>query len=281
MWRRGLRLVMQVYRGWGEHDIPLLSAAIAFYAVLSLSPLLVVGVAVVALVIDPESASRYLVDVAAQVANEETAHFAQQVLHNTQRASSTFSAAGISLLLMLFGAARLFRQLKSALNIIWEVHAPAQGLRATVRGHLLAVLMVLIASVALIVWLGVDVALQVASMRIVPVQTLWRWVSFIAGWALITLLFATAYRLLPDARIGWRDVWVGAGIGALLFALCKLVVGVYLGFTGIHSAYGAASAAVVLLLWAYFSAQAFLLGAECARVVWQERHQLAPLNATR
>ncbi|MGQ9486271.1 MAG: YihY/virulence factor BrkB family protein [Armatimonadota bacterium] len=279
MFRRWLPLVKQVFQAWEEHDIPLLSAAIAFYAMLSLSPLLVVAVAVMALVIDPESASRYLLDVVAQVANEETARFAQEVLRNTQRASSTFSAAGISFLLMLFGAARLFRQIKSALNIIWE--AQAQGLGATVRGHLLAVLMVLIASIALLAWLGVDVALQAVSVRTAPVGGLWRWLSFVAGWTLITLLFATAYRLLPDTRVDWRDVWIGAGIGALLFALCKLVVGFYLGFTGIQSAYGAASAAMVLLLWAYFSAQAFLFGAECARVVQHERRRHASQRVTR
>ncbi|MGQ9737960.1 MAG: YihY/virulence factor BrkB family protein [Armatimonadota bacterium] len=279
MFRRWLPLVKQVFQAWEEHDIPLLSAAIAFYAMLSLSPLLVVAVAVMALVIDPESASRYLLDVVAQVANEETARFAQEVLRNTQRASSTFSAAGISFLLMLFGAARLFRQIKSALNIIWE--AQAQGLGATVRGHLLAVLIVLIASIALLAWLGVDVALQAVSVRTAPVGGLWRWLSFVAGWTLIILLFATAYRLLPDSRVDWRDVWVGAGIGALLFTLCKSVVGIYLGFTGIQSAYGAASAAMVLLLWAYFSAQAFLFGAECARVVQHERRRHASQRVTR
>lgn len=272
-------MLLLAWRGGQAHGVPLLSAAIAFYAMLSLSPLLVVAVAVTALVIDPESASRYLVDVVAQVTNEEIARFAQDVLRNTQRASSTFSAAGISLLLMLFGAARLFRQIKAALNIVWDVQA--QGLRATVRGHLLAVLMVLIASIALLAWLGVDVVLQAISQRITHIAVAWQWVSFAAGWLLITLLFATAYRLLPDTRVEWRDVWIGAGIGALLFALCKRVVGFYLGFTGIQSAYGAASTAVVLLLWTYFSAQAFLFGAECARVVWQERHSCTADETTR
>lgn len=279
MQRRWLSLLSQAWRGWQAHDIPLLSAAIAFYAMLSLSPLLVVAVAVMALVIDPESASRYLRDVVAQVTNVETARFAQEVLHNTQRASSTYSAAGISLLLMLLGAARLFRQIKSALNVIWE--AQAQGLRATVRGHLMAVLMVLVASIALLAWLGVDVVMQAVSRRITPLAVAWRWMSFAAGWALITMLFATAYRLLPDSQVEWRDVWVGAGIGALLFALCKLVVGIYLGFTSIQSVYGAASTAVVLLLWAYFSAQAFLFGAEWARAIWQERRPRTADETTR
>ncbi len=268
-------IARKAYRGWREHDAPLLAAAIAFYAMLSLSPLLVVAVAVTALVLEPERASRYLLEVVAQVVNEETARFAQEVLRNTQRPASTFSAAGISLLLMLFGAARLFRQMKAALNIVWESRARAQGLRATVREHLLAVLMVLIAAVALVVWLGVDVALSAVSAQILPAVALWRWVNFGAGWALLTLLFATAYRLLPDEQIRWRDVWAGAAIGAFLFALCKLLVGVYLGLTGMQSAYGAASAAVVLLLWAYFSTQAFLFGAEWAKAVWEEKRKPA------
>lgn len=265
------QIARKAYRGWREHDAPLLAAAIAFYAMLSLSPLLVVAVAVTALVVEPDVASQYLVNVVGQAVNAETARFAQEVLRNTQRPASTFSAAGISLLLMLFGAARLFRQLKAAMNIVWESRSRTQGLRATVRAHLLAVLMVLLAATALVVWLGVDVVLSAFSARWALVSAGWQWLSFGAGWVLLTLLFATAYRLLPDERMRWRDVWGGAAIGAFLFALCKLLVGVYLGLTGMQSAYGAASAAVVLLLWVYFSTQAFLFGAEWARVVWEER----------
>ncbi|GBC96964.1 hypothetical protein HRbin16_02777 [bacterium HR16] len=269
-------IARKAVRSWREHDAPLLAAAIAFYAMLSLSPLLVVAVAVTALVVEPDVASQYLVSVVEQAVNEETARFVREVLHNTQRPSSSFSAAGISLLLMLFGAARLFRQLKAAVNIVWQTCTPAQGLRATVREHLLAVLMVLLTAIALVVWLGVDVVLSALSARWMPVSVVWQWLSFGVGWALLTLLFAIAYRFLPDERIRWHDVWSGAAIGALLFALCKLLVGVYLGLTGVQSAYGAASAAVVLLLWAYFSTQAFLFGAEWARAVWGERQGTNP-----
>ncbi|MDW8320327.1 MAG: YihY/virulence factor BrkB family protein [Armatimonadota bacterium] len=267
--RYWFHIAQRAYRSWREHDVPLLSAAIAFYAMLSLSPLLVVAVAVTALVVEPDVASQYLINLVAQAVNDETARFVQDVLRNTQRASNTFSAAGISLLLMLLGAARLFRQLKAAVNIIWGTRAALQGMRATVRDHLLAVLMVLLVATALLVWLGVDIVLAALSARWKPVSAVWRWLNFGAGWALATLLFASAYHLLPDERIRWRDVWAGAAIGAFLFALCKLLVGVYLGLTGVQSAYGAASAAVVLLLWAYFSTQAFLFGAEWARVVWE------------
>ncbi len=259
------QLLIRAIRQWQEHDAPFLAAAIAFYAMLSLAPLLVLAVAVTALVVPPEAASQYVVNLLAQAANEDTARFAQEVLRNTQKPASTVSAAGLSLLLMLFGAARLFRQVKVALNIVWDVQAKARGLRATVRGHLLSVVVVLLAAVVLIVWLGVDVALSAVSSRVLPSAPVWRWVSFAAGWALVTLLFTFTYRILPDTRVGWRELWGGASIGALLFALCKLAVGVYLGLTGVQTAYGAASAAVVLLLWAYLSAQAFLFGAECAR----------------
>lgn len=271
--QRWFHIARQAYRGWREHDAPLLAAAIAFYAMLSLSPLLVVAVAVAALVVEPEVASQYLINVVGQAVNEQTAHFVQEVLRNTQRPTSTLSATGVSLLLMLFGAARLFRQLKAAVNIVWGNRARAQGFRATVRDHLLAVLMVLFACTALVAWLGVDVVLSALSTRWKPVSAGWRWLNFGAGWALLTLLFATAYRLLPDEHVRWRDVWAGAAIGAFLFTLCKLLVGVYLGLTGVQSAYGAASAAVVLLLWAYFSTQAFLFGAEWARAVWGERQK--------
>lgn len=269
--RHWFHIARKAYRSWREHDVPMLAAAIAFYAMLSLSPLLVVAVAVTALVLEPDVASQYVANVVGQAVNEETARFVQEVLRNTQRPASTFSATGISLLLMLFGAARLFRQLKVAVNIVWESRARMQGLRATVREHLLAVLMVLLTATALAVWLGADIVLSALSARWKPVLAVWRWLNFAAGWALLTLLFATAYRLLPDERIRWRDVWSGAIVGAFLFALCKLLVGVYLGVTGVRSAYGAASAAVVLLLWVYFSTQAFLFGAEWAKAIWEEK----------
>ncbi|GIV14933.1 MAG: membrane protein [Armatimonadota bacterium] len=269
--RHWFHIARKAYRSWREHDVPMLAAAIAFYAMLSLSPLLVVAVAVTALVLEPDVASQYVANVVGQAVNEETARFVQEVLRNTQRPASTFSATGISLLLMLFGAARLFRQLKAAVNIVWESRARMQGLRATVREHLLAVLMVLLTATALAVWLGADIVLSALSARWKPVLAVWRWLNFAAGWALLTLLFATAYRLLPDERIRWRDVWSGAIVGAFLFALCKLLVGVYLGVTGVRSAYGAASAAVVLLLWVYFSTQAFLFGAEWAKAIWEEK----------
>ena len=273
--KHGFQFARKAYRGWREHDAPLLAAAIAFYAMLSLSPLLVVAVAVTALVLDPEVASQYLIHAVGQAVNEESARFAQEVLRNTQRPASTFSAAGISLLLMLFGAARLFRQLQAAVNIVWATRHQSQGIRATVREHLLAILMVLLAATALVVWLGVDVVLSALSARWKTVSAGWRWLNFAAGWGLLTLLFATTYRLLPNVQVRWQDVWAGAAVGAFLFALCKLLVGVYLGLTGVQSAYGAASAAVVLLLWAYFSTQAFLFGAEWAKVVWEERRQPA------
>lgn len=270
---RWLQLVWTVYRRWLDHDAPLLAAAIAFYAMLSLSPLLVVAVAVTALVVEREAASRTLTHVIGQAVNEETARFAQEVLRNTQRPSSTLTAAGLSLLLMLLGATRLFRQLKAAVNMVWGTRTPSKGFRDTLREHLLAVLMLLLAATMLILWLGVDVALSALSARWQAVSAGWRWLNFGAGWALLTLLFALAYRLLPEAQVDWRDVWRGAAVGALLFALCKLLVGVYLGMTGVHSVYGAASAAVVLLLWAYFSTQAFLFGAEWTRVIWEERRK--------
>lgn len=268
---RWLSFAWRVYRRWREHDAPLLAGAIAFFAMLSLSPLLVVAVAVTALVIEPEAASRYLVSVVGQAVGAETAQFAQEVLRNTQRPASTFSAAGFSLLLMLFGAARLFRQLKAAVNIVWDTRTPAQGLRAAVSEQLLAILMVLLAATMLLLWLGAEVALSALSARWQGVSWGWRWLHFGAGWVLLTLLFALAYRLLPEERVDWRDVWAGAAIGAFLFALCQLLVSWYLGVTGVHSVYGAASAAVALLLWAYFCTQAFLFGAEWARLVWEER----------
>lgn len=268
--RRWLRTFSRACRGWQQHDVPFLAAAIAFYTMLSLSPLVVTAVAVVAVVVPVQTASRYLLEVSAQVVNQETANFIQEVLRNTQRTSNALSAAGVSLVLALFGSARLFRQVKVAINIVWEARADKHGLWHTLLGHLMAVLMVLFTAVALLAWLGLEVALTAISSRITVAVPLWRWVSFVAGWALLTLLFAVAYRLLPDAPVQWRQVWAGASVGALLFALCKLLVGVFLGFSGIHSAYGAASAAVVLLLWAHFSAQAFIFGAEIARACGEE-----------
>lgn len=268
--RNWLGVVREALRGWRQHDAPLLAAAIAFYAMWSLSPLLVVAVAVSALVFDPEHAANYLLRQIEQLGAPEAALIAEEVLRNTLRPANASLAAGVSLLLMLLGAARLFRQVKSALQIIWQSRPSQGGLQAILRSQLLSVLMVLVGLLALLLWLGVDVLLSALSVRWKPATLAWRWLSFAVGWGLLTVLFALSYRLLPDAGVKWRFAWWGAMVGGLLFALCKMGVGMYLGITGVQSAYGAASAAIAVLLWAYFSAQAFLFGAEWARAAQQQ-----------
>jgi len=172
--------------------------------------------------------------------------------------------------------------LQSALNTIWEVEPkPGRGLRGILRDRLGSFLAVLGASVLLLAALLVAAALS-AFGRILPSSStlegapLWWAVTFAVSWAFLTLAIALVYRILPDAKIAWRDVWVGAGSCGLLFLLGNHMIGWYLALAGITSVYGAAGSLVIVLLWVYYSSQVVLFGAEFTRVY--AKHRGVPLK---
>jgi membrane protein len=180
-------------------------------------------------------------------------------------------ATVLGVVTLLVGATGAFAQLQQTLNIIWEVTPrPDRGIWAMIKDRLLSFSMVLGIAFLLLVSLVISTALQALSGAIqglVPDALLvGRILSFVLSFGVITLLFALIFKYLPDAEVSWGDVWVGAAVTALLFAIGKFLLGLYLGRSGAASAYGAAGALVLILLWIYYSAQILGLGAEFTQV---------------
>lgn len=265
-------LVKQTFQEYSDDRVPQLAAAIAYYTIFSLAPLLVIVVSIAGYVFDQEQARQAILGEMRVLVGREGAAFIRQLMQaaGQDRAAGTVaSLVGVGA--MLFGATGAFVALHDALNRIWGAE-PLQihGVLDFIRKRFLSFTLVLGAGFLLLVSLVVNTALAALADLIrshMPGSDI---LLFSVHWAiafgLITILFAMIFKILPDVQIRWRDVWVGAAVTALLFNLGKEAIGIYLGNSAVGSAYGAAGALVLLLLWIYYSTQVLLIGAEFTQV---------------
>jgi membrane protein len=261
-------IVVEAASEWVNDKAPRLGAALAYYAIFSIAPLLVIAIAIAGMVLGEEAAQG---QISAQVQNLVGTQGGEAVetmvkSANKPGAGTIGSALGIGML--LFGAAALFGQLQDALNTIWEVQPkPGRGAWGFVRDRFLSLTMVLGVAFLLLVSLIVSSALAAVGTLLGDWQT--GTVGLIVTTSLdvvvVTVLFALIYKYLPDAVIAWRDVWFGAAVTAVMFSLGKFLIGLYLGRAGVGSAYGAAGSLAVLLVWLYYASQIFLFGAELTK----------------
>jgi membrane protein len=272
---RTWRLLLETYQQWTADHAPRLAAALAYYTFLSLAPLLLVLIAVAGLIFGPEAVRGELIGQIGAVTGPDGARAIEDLLASASRPTESLVASIVGVVTLLLGAAGVVGQLEAALNTIWEV-APAQTSMLGMVGKRFASLaMVLAVGFLLLVSLALSAALA-ASHRyvggLIPgSETVWMVLHFVASFAIVTILFAILFKFLPDARVEWGDVWVGAVATAMLFNVGKLAVGLYLGRSGIASAYGAAGSLVVVLVWVYYAAQILLFGAELTQVYAQQR----------
>jgi membrane protein len=260
---------------WSDAGSETQGAAIAFYAIFSLGPLLLIGLAVTGWVLGPQAARgelhRPLHDALGATAAEAVEDVLVQI---SAPDGGGVTAVVVGAVLLLFTASGVFGGLHVALNAIWGARPARPGLLAMLHGRAMAFLMVLGSTLLLLAVLIAGSVLEVAAERVstpIPGLDVWMWADRTVTLAVLTALFALAYKLLPAAAVAWRDVWVGALVTALLVALSKYLVGFYLSRAGVASAYGAAGSVVVLLLFFYLSAQVFLFGAAFTRA-YAERH---------
>ena len=252
-----------------RHNISLLSAALAFYALLSLAPALYFVVAAAGVFIGRGAARSEVVEWASQLIGPAGASFIGGVLERGRGETSFTTIAGVASLFV--GVSGAFGSLQDALNLIWEVPTPARGIiKQFFFKRLVSFLAVSIVGALLLVALFSGAILAGAG-QLMPkafpgtgwlLQTL----SFGLTLVLVTVLFALLYRFLPDAWVAWRDVWTGAAVTALLFSIGRTLIALYLGHSTTSSPFGAAGSVVVFLLWVYYSAQIFLFGAEFTEV---------------
>jgi membrane protein len=243
----------------------MLSGALAFFTLLSLAPALSFVVSAISLFIGRRAARYEVIDWATRTVGPGAARFIGGVVDSGTNGSSFATVAGV--VSLFFGATIAFGALQDALNLVWEVPAHERGyVKQFFFKRLVSFLAVTIAGVLLLVSLLIDAVISSAAkfmpQALPATELLLQAANFAVSFALVTALFAMLYHILPDARVAWQDVWIGAGVTALLFSIGKLLIALYLGHTSPSSAFGAAGSVVVFLLWVYYSAQIFLFGAE-------------------
>jgi membrane protein len=272
-----LTLLKETGIAWYEDRGGRLGAALAFYTLFSLAPLLIIIIAIAAVAFGREIAYTQLIQQIEAFIGTEGARVIQATIENTSRPRSGIVATLIGLATMLFGATVVFSELQDALNTIWRVAPKAERSMAIgiIRERFLAFSMVLGIGVLLLISIIANTMLN-ATMQIfgdiLPKQVDWlRTANFVFSLVIVTLLFTMLYKVLPDVEIGWEEVVIGAVVTALLFMLGKYLIELYLGYSSAASVYGAAASLVILLMWIYYSAQIFYFGAEFTKVYAKHR----------
>lgn len=254
-------LLKRTFQEWKEDDVMQWGAGMAYYAALAMAPLIVLLLAIVSLVWQGPEAQARLMEMIQRQAGPQAAEVAAMVFGSEEDGDSGMLAGVLSTLLLLVGASGLFAHLQKALNSIWDVEPVKGGLRRLIRGRIIGFLLVLGLGLLLLVALVLQALLSALASGV--------WMSVLnqAGSVLLfTLVFGALFRTLPDVRIGWREVWVGAAATAILFTAGQLLVGLYLGRSSVGSRYGTAGTLVAFLVWLYYSAAVFFFGAELTQV---------------
>ena len=266
-------LLKVTFYQWRRDQASLMAAALAYYTVFSLAPLLIIVIAIAGSVFGEQAAKGELVTQIQGVIGKDGAQLIQTAIENASQLDPNQGPIPtlINIGFLLSGASVVFGQLQNSLNKIWEVQPkPGNGIKHFLRKRLLSFSMVLVIAFLLLVSLVISTMLVILGnylRDLVPGFTyLWQFLNFLVSFGIVTLLFAMIFKILPDAKIAWRDVWMGAAITAVLFDIGKSLLGFYLGHTSFASAYGAAGSLVIILTWVFYSAQILFLGAEFTQV---------------
>jgi membrane protein len=267
-WQKTLK---EVVSNWSLHRASAESAALAFYTLFSLAPVLVVAISLAGLFYGQDAVRGRIVGEFQGLMGRDAALLVQDVLRSAVRHGNGRVTALISTVALLLGATAIFSQLQDSLNIVWAV-APKPGasftvlLRKRLHSFALVVGVGFLAVVSLLLSAVLSAASSYFERYFALPSLLLEAINFVLAFVIVTLLFAMIYRVLPDVKIGWKDVWLGSLVTALLFIVGKTLIGIYLGRTNLASSYGAAGSLVVILLWAYYSSLIFFFGAEFTRI---------------
>lgn len=266
-------MLRDTVREFGRDKCPKLGAALAFYVMLSLAPLLLVVIGIAGLVFGDAAARGQVVAQFRELVGDDGATTVQTMLDASRSKAGGVVSTAVGLVVLVVGATGVFGQLQEALNAVWNVperKSAGLGVWQTVRDRLLSFSVV--CGLAFLLLVSLVFGAVVAGLREWLTAHLGEAavglgaVNFVLSLALATFLFALIFKVLPDARVSWRSVWVGAVFTALLFSLGKYLIGLYLGRAAVGSSFGAAGSFVVLLVWVYYSSQLLLLGAEFTQV---------------
>jgi membrane protein len=265
-------LLRDTFVQWSEDRPFQLAAALAYYTLFSMAPLLLIAIAVAGLVFGREASQNQIIGVIEDLVGVQSARAIQAIIESAgQRPDSGFFASAIGLMFLLLGAGGVVGQLQDSLNTVWRVvPKTGRGILGFLQDRLVSYSMVLSVGFLLLVSLVISAVLTAVSGIVggfLPINAATAHIlDLVVSFAFITLLFAVIYKFVPDVRIVWRDVWIGAATTSLLFSVGKSLIGFYLGHSTVTSIYGAAGSLVTLLLWVYYSSLMFFFGAELTQV---------------
>ncbi len=264
-------LTKAALEAWLEDNVPRMAAALAFYTTFSLGPALLIGLGIAGTFVDSSTAKSVLLDKVKELVTPETSVYISSVLDSLLLDLSSRRLPIIGIAIALVAATAVFAELQSSLNTIWDVK-PKRG-----RG-VLNIIYTRAVSFVFVVGMGVLILVSVAASAVlsaidrfmadtIPIPSyVLGWLRMMVDFAMIPILLALAYKLIPDTKVSWSNALTGSVAGTLLFLLGKSIFGMYLGFSTLPSIYGAAGSLIILLLWVYYSAQVFLFGAELTKV---------------
>jgi membrane protein len=268
--RRFLEVLKRSAVAWNDDRASMLGAALAYYTVFSLAPLLLLAISMAALVVNENDARRGILGELQQTLGPAAGTAIGAMLDNAQQSGGNGLATAIGLVTLILGASGVFVQLQDSFNIIWKTAAKPRAENVVMhflRNRLLSFAAVLGTGFLLLVSLIVSSVLAALSQWLTDTSligdpALWQGFSLLISFGFITLMFALLFKLLPDVPVAWRDVWIGALLTAGLFTVGQHLISIYLGQSSVASTYGAAGSLVVLLVWVYYSSQIVLFGAE-------------------
>jgi membrane protein len=266
------KLLKMTFDEWNNDGAPQLAAALAYYTAFSLAPLLVIIIGVFGIFVSETAIRSQIIREVANSVGTPAAEMVQGMIDSINQPGQGIISTVLGFVALIFGAAGAFSNLQSALDIIWNVDKTKRktGIKYLVIDRFLAFGMLLFVGFLLLVSMVVSTVISAISTfvvsHIVGVEFLFQVIAFVVSFAVITLLFAMIFKFLPHTYVRWRDVWTGAAVTSALFTVGKTLLALYLAHSSASSAYGAAGAFVLILLWIYYSAQIVLFGAEFTQV---------------
>jgi membrane protein len=279
-----ISILKATFSAWNRHEAPRLGAALAFYTILSLSPLVIIVVALAGLVFSRSTAQAHILSQVQGMIGQDGGKAVESMLANAQKPAAGILGTIVGILSLLFGASGVFTELRSALNLIWEVEPKeTSGVVALLRERFFSFGMVLSIGFLLLVSLVVSTVLAAigkffGGLLPIPSPAL-AILNFLLSYLGVAILFGLIFRFVPEAEIRWRNLWAGALVTAMFFTIGKTLIGLYLGKSSVGSAYGAAGSVIVVIVWVYYSAQIFFFGAEFTHA-YTEHHLPAGLNSS-
>jgi membrane protein len=279
-----LGILKTTFGAWNRHEAPRLGAALAFYTILSLSPLVIIVVALAGLIFSRSTAQAHILGQVQAMIGPEGGKAVESMLAHAQKPGAGIIGTIVGLASLFFGASGVFTELRSALNLIWEVNPETtSGVLGLLRERFFSFGMVLSIGFLLLVSLVVSTILAAVGKffgGILPVPSpVLAILNFLISYIGVAVLFGLIFRFVPEAKVRWQNVWLGALVTAMFFTIGKTLIGLYLGKSTVGSAYGSAGSVIVVIVWVYYSAQIFFFGAEFTHAYTEHQSPEAPAGS--